>query len=71
VIDRRTFIGRLRGTVVGVLSIFFVAGASLAGNGTAEVAPTWVEARVFLPGSAVPFKPANVSAQDRPFPTVL
>ncbi len=69
--DRRAFLGRLRSTVVGVLSIFFVAGALVAGNGTAEVAPTWEEARVFLPGSAVPLKPANVPARDRPFPTVL
>ena len=64
-------LGGFGGAVVGVLSIFFVAGASVAGNGTAEVVPTWVEARVFLPGSAVPVKPANVPARDRPLPTVL
>ncbi len=57
--------------VVGILAIFLVAGASVAGNETGEVAPTWDEARVFLPGSAVPLKPANVPARDRPLPTVL
>ena len=57
--------------VVGVLAGFLVVGAPVAGNGTAEVARTWEEARVFLPGSAVPLKPANVPARDHPLPTVL
>jgi dienelactone hydrolase len=56
------------GTLLGGL---LAAGASGAGEGTAEVAPTWTEARVFLPGSAVPVKPANVAARDRPLTTVL
>jgi len=56
------------GTLLGGL---VAAGASGAGDGTAEVAPTWTEARVFLPGSAVPVKPANVAARDRPLSSVL
>jgi dienelactone hydrolase len=57
--------------VVGVVTVFRVAGASLAENGTAEVARTWEEARVFLPGSAVPLTPPKVPAPDHPLPTVL
>ena len=55
----------------GALIVFLVAGTAVAGNGAAEVARTWEEARVFLPGSAVPFKPAKAPARDHPLPTVL
>lgn len=55
--------------VTGVLIVFLVAAAAVAS--TAEVARTWEEARVFLPGSAVPLKPTNVPGRDRPLPTVL
>lgn len=57
--------------VVGVVTVFLVASASVAGNRTAEVARTWEEARVFLPGSAVPVKPPKVPALDHPLPAVL
>jgi dienelactone hydrolase len=56
---------------MGALIVFFLAATAVAGNGAAEVARTWEEARVFLPGSAVPLKPTNVPVIDRPLPTVL
>jgi len=65
------FIRRFGSTVGLVLTLFLIANASVAGNGTIDVARTWEEARVFLPRSAVPLKPANVPARDRPLPTVL
>lgn len=56
-------------TVLGLLTILFPA--STAKVGTAQVARTWQEARVFFPGSAVPVNPAKVPARDDPLPTVL
>jgi len=55
--------------VLGLLTILFLA--STAKVGTAQVARTWEEARVFFPGSAVPVNPAKVPARDDPLPTVL
>ena len=55
--------------VMHIASLF--AAAAAIGSDTAEVARTWEEARVFLPGSATPLKPAGVTARDRPLPVVL
>jgi dienelactone hydrolase len=57
--------------VVAIVVIWLGAPAAVAADGTDAVVPTWEQARVFLPGSAAPLKPANVKAVDRPLPTVL
>jgi dienelactone hydrolase len=61
----------MRGSRRLALALCLIASASAAGNGAIDVARTWEEGRVFLPGSAAPFKPANVPARDQPLPTVL
>jgi hypothetical protein len=56
--------------VLGALVVFFVTAVGVAGDGT-DVVRTWEEARIFLPGSAVPFKPSKVPATHRQLTTVL
>jgi dienelactone hydrolase len=57
--------------VASIVTAFIIVAGSDARSGGGDVAPTWDEARVFLPGSAVPLKPASVAARDDPLPTVL
>jgi hypothetical protein len=62
---------RVQTLVIGALAAFFVATPAVAEDGAADVARTWEQARVFLPGSAVPLKPADVPAMGRPLPKGL
>lgn len=57
---------------VASAAIWLLCGrAAVAADETADVAPTWEQARIFLPASAAPLKPASVPAMDRALPTVL
>jgi dienelactone hydrolase len=59
-----------RSAVLGALAVLLVTAVGVAGD-DADVMRTWEQARIFLPGSAVPFKPSKVPATHRQLTTVL